>query len=149
MSNAGGQFSLILSALLCKSISSWGGMAAHDKKAHDESHLISVSLDPAFDKPPVLRQYGLAYLDDNASAFSHWEFEDTTPGGGKKLAEAFGLEYSEENNQITHTVATMTMRSSSASLRELAARAGLEPAHEGRIDLSLTPWVPRRVGIAE
>jgi len=79
---------------------------ARDKKAYDESHLISVSLDPAYDKPPVLRQYGLAYLDDNASAFSHWEFADTTPGDLKKLAEAFGLQYSEENNQITHTMAT-------------------------------------------
>ena len=79
---------------------------AHNKKAYDESHLISVSLDPAYDKPPVLRQYGLAYLDENASAFSHWEFADTTPGDLKKLAEAFGLQYSEENNQITHTMAT-------------------------------------------
>jgi len=79
---------------------------AHDKEAYDESHLISVSLDPAYDQPQVLRQYGLAYLDDNASAFSHWEFADTTPGDLKKLAEAFGLQYSEENNQITHTMAT-------------------------------------------
>ena len=79
---------------------------ARDKKAYDESHLISVSLDPAYDKPPVLRQYGLAYLDDDPSAFSHWEFADTTSGDLKKLAEAFGLQYSEENNQITHTMAT-------------------------------------------
>jgi protein SCO1 len=79
---------------------------AHDKKAYDESHLISVSLDPAYDKPPVLRQYGLAYLDDDSAAFSHWEFADTTTGDLKKLAEAFGLQYSEENNQITHTMAT-------------------------------------------
>jgi len=84
MSNGGGQFSLIRSALLCKSISSWGGTAAHDKEAHDESHLISASLDSAYNKPPVLRQYGLAYLDDNASAFSLWEFEDTTLGDLKK-----------------------------------------------------------------
>lgn len=79
---------------------------ARDSKAYDTSHLISISLDPAYDKPPVLRQYGLAYLDDNAAAFSHWEFADTTPADLKRLAEAFGLQYSEENNQITHTMAT-------------------------------------------
>ena len=79
---------------------------ARDPKAYMTSHLISISLDPAYDKPPVLRQYGLAYLDDNAAAFSHWEFADTTTGDLKKLAEAFGLQYSEENNQITHTMAT-------------------------------------------
>jgi protein SCO1/2 len=75
-------------------------------QAYAASHLISISLDPSYDKPPVLRQYGLAYLDDNASAFSHWEFADTTPGDLKKLAEAFGLEYSVEDNQITHTMQT-------------------------------------------
>ena len=79
---------------------------AADPKAYSTSHLISISLDPAYDKPPVMRQYGLAYLDDNPSAFSHWEFADTTPGDLKKLAEAFGLEFSEEDNQITHTMAT-------------------------------------------
>ena len=79
---------------------------ASDPKAYNASHLISISLDPGYDQPPVLRQYGLAYLDDNAGAFSHWEFADTTPGDLKKLAEAFGLQYNEENNQITHTMAT-------------------------------------------
>ena len=79
---------------------------ARNKKTYDESHLISVSLDPTYDRPPVLRQYGLAYLDDDPSAFSHWEFADTTSGDLKKLAEAFGLQYSEENHQITHTMAT-------------------------------------------
>jgi protein SCO1/2 len=79
---------------------------ASDPKAYAASHLISVSFDPAYEKPPVLRQYGLAYLGDNAAGFSHWEFTDTTAGDLKKLAEAFGLQYSEENNQITHTMAT-------------------------------------------
>ncbi|HVT97538.1 MAG TPA: SCO family protein [Acidobacteriaceae bacterium] len=74
--------------------------------AYAASHLISVSLDPNYDQPPVLRQYGMAYLDDNASAFAHWEFADTTPGDLKKLAQAFGLQYTEEDNQITHTMQT-------------------------------------------
>lgn len=79
---------------------------ARDSKVYDASHLISISLDPAYDKPPVLRQYGLAYMGDNVAGFSHWEFADTTSGDLKKLAQAFGLQYSEENNQITHTMAT-------------------------------------------
>lgn len=74
--------------------------------AYAASHLISVSLDPNYDKPPVLHQYGMAYLDDNAAAFAHWEFADTTPGDLKKLAQAFGLQYTEEDNQITHTMQT-------------------------------------------
>ncbi|MGC2613110.1 MAG: SCO family protein [Terracidiphilus sp.] len=82
---------------------------ARDSKVYDGSHLISISLDPANDKPAVLRQYGLAYLGDNAAGFSHWEFADSTSGDLKKLAEAFGLQYSEENNQITHTMATTSV----------------------------------------
>ncbi len=74
--------------------------------AYAASHLISVSLDPTYDTPPVLRQYGMAYLDDNAAAFTHWEFADTTPGDLKNLAQAFGLQYTEEDNQITHTMQT-------------------------------------------
>jgi len=79
---------------------------ARDPKTYLASHLLSISLDPSYDKPSVLRKYGLAYLDDNASGFSHWEFADTTPGDLKKLAVAFGLEYTEEDNQITHTMET-------------------------------------------
>ena len=74
--------------------------------AYAASQLISVSLDPSYDKPPVLRQYGLAYLDDNAAAFGHWEFAVTTPADLKRLAQAFGLQYTEEDNQITHTMQT-------------------------------------------
>ena len=81
-------------------------MLSRNPRAYASSHLISISLDPIYDKPSVLRQYGLAYLDDNAAAFSHWEFADTTPDDLKRLAAAFGLQYSEENNQITHTMQT-------------------------------------------
>lgn len=79
---------------------------ATDPQAYARSHLISITLDPDYDKPPVLRQYGLAYLDDKATEFSHWEFADTTPADLKKLAAAFGLEYTAEDNQITHTMQT-------------------------------------------
>ena len=81
-------------------------LLAKDAKAYGASHLLSISLDPAYDSPPVLRQFGLAYLDDRASDFEHWEFAVTTPGDLKKLATAFGLEYTEEDNQITHTMRT-------------------------------------------
>jgi hypothetical protein len=57
-------------------------------------------LDRAYDEPPVLRQRGLAYLDDNASAFSHREFEDAPPRNLKMLAEAFGIQYSEETTRL-------------------------------------------------
>jgi len=71
---------------------------------YDKTHLLTVSFDPKYDTAPVLRKYGLAYLDNDSSGFSHWDFAFTGPGHLRNLAEAFGLEYFEEDNQITHTM---------------------------------------------
>jgi protein SCO1 len=71
---------------------------------YQRTHLLTISFDPRYDTAPVLRKYGLAYLSDDPSGFSHWDFASTTPGDLRRLAEAFGLEYFEEDNQITHTM---------------------------------------------
>lgn len=71
---------------------------------YQKTHLLTVSFDPKYDTPPVLRKYGLAYLGDDPSGFSHWDFASTSPADLRKLAETFGLEYFEEDNQITHTM---------------------------------------------
>jgi protein SCO1 len=73
------------------------------------THLISISLDPAYDTAPVLRKYGLAYLQDDASGFKHWDFVSTTPQDLEKLATAFGLQYSEQDNQIAHSMETVLL----------------------------------------
>jgi protein SCO1/2 len=78
-----------------------------DAAARTGSHLLSISLDPAFDKPPVLRHYGLAYINDDPAGFAHWEFAATTPEDLRGLAQSFGLEYSVADNQITHTMQTV------------------------------------------
>lgn len=69
-----------------------------------KTHLVTISFDPKYDTPPVLRKYGLAYLDNDPAGFSHWDFASTNPGGLRKIADAFGLEYFEEENQISHTM---------------------------------------------
>lgn len=82
------------------------------KKNSDDlkrTHLVSVSLDPAYDTAPVLRKYGLAYLQDDASGFQHWDFVSTTPQDLEKLAAAFGLQYSEQDNQIAHSMETVLL----------------------------------------
>ncbi|MGB0115779.1 MAG: SCO family protein [Terriglobales bacterium] len=71
---------------------------------YGKSHLLTVSFDPKYDTPAVLRKYGLAYLDGDESGFSHWDFASTNPIDLRRLAQAFGLEYEEEDNQITHTM---------------------------------------------
>lgn len=76
---------------------------------YQRTHLVSISLDPAFDKPPVLRKYGLGYLRDDPTGFAHWDFVATAPGELKTLAAAFGLTYYSENNLITHSLRTILL----------------------------------------
>lgn len=71
---------------------------------YDKTHLLTISFDPKYDNPAVLRKYGLAYLDGDASGFAHWDFASTNPTDLAHLAQAFGLQYQEEDNQITHNM---------------------------------------------
>jgi protein SCO1/2 len=71
---------------------------------YGKTHLLTISFDSKYDTPPVLRRYGLAYLDNDASGFSHWEFASASPGDLPKLADAFGLVYFEQDNQIAHSI---------------------------------------------
>lgn len=71
-----------------------------------KTRLVSVSLDPAYDTPAVLRKYGLAYLRDDAAGFAQWDFVATTPGDLRTLAAAFGLRYFEQGNQVSHSLST-------------------------------------------
>jgi len=71
---------------------------------YSRTHLLAITLDPAYDTPAILRKYGLAYLHDDASGFSHWDFASTSADKLEKLAAAFGLSYQEADNQISHTM---------------------------------------------
>ena len=71
---------------------------------HDKTHLLTISFDPKYDTSAVLHKYGLAYLDGDESGFSHWDFASTDPADLRRLALAFGLEYEEADNQISHTM---------------------------------------------
>ena len=80
---------------------------AKDPKEYARTRLISVSIDPKFDTPPVLRKYGLAYLGGDETKFQHWSFTVPSPENLKRLAEAFALIYEEEDNQIAHSMSTV------------------------------------------
>lgn len=71
---------------------------------YSKTHLLTISFDPKYDTPAVLRKYGLAYLDGDASGFSHWDFASTNPTDLRRLAQAFGLRYEQEDNQISHNM---------------------------------------------
>jgi len=71
---------------------------------YSKTHLLTISFDPKYDTPVVLRKYGLAYLEGDASGFSQWDFASTKEADMRRLAQAFGLDYQEQDNQISHTM---------------------------------------------
>ena len=91
---------------------------AKDPQEYARTQLLSISLDPKYDTPPVLRKYGLAYLNEDAKGFDHWQFTAPSPENLRKLANAFGLVYIEEDNQISHSVCTVLIGPKGEVVRE-------------------------------
>lgn len=65
-------------------------------------HLLSVSFDPAFDTPQVLKDYAARYNRDEKT----WTFACGTPAQVDRVAQLFGLLYKPEGGVITHDLRT-------------------------------------------
>jgi len=76
-----------------------------DPKLSASTHLLSISIDPEFDTPSVLRAYGQNYAGD-LHPFDRWEFATGTPDQVRKVAEFFGLRYWTDRGQIVHSLVT-------------------------------------------
>jgi len=78
-----------------------------DAALRPKAHLLSVTLDPAYDTPQVLRSYGAAYTERyGAETFEHWDFATGDPAEIRRLAQFFGLAYKEESGQVIHSLRT-------------------------------------------
>ncbi|MCA1632813.1 MAG: SCO family protein [Acidobacteria bacterium] len=78
-----------------------------DPALRDRTHLLSVTIDPAYDTPKVLRSYGGGYTEKyGTETFEHWEFATGEPAEIKRLATFFGLSYMAEKDQIIHSLRT-------------------------------------------
>ena len=79
-----------------------------DPALYEKTHLLSISIDPAYDTPEVLRSYGAAHTERYENeTFAHWEFAGGTTEQVKKIAEYFGLTYFPEKDQIIHALRTV------------------------------------------
>jgi protein SCO1 len=75
--------------------------------AKDKIHLLSVTVDPAYDTPKILREYGARFVGaKDRDAFSKWEFATGSPEEIKNIAQFFGLNYWPEKDQIIHGLRT-------------------------------------------
>jgi protein SCO1/2 len=72
------------------------------KEFKGKYHLLSITMDPDFDRPEVLKDYASRY---DASA-SDWSFATGTADQIKSVAGLVGLYYARENGLITHDLRT-------------------------------------------
>jgi protein SCO1 len=78
-----------------------------DAALYKTTHLVSISFDPAYDTPKVLRSYGAAQTGKyDRETFNHWEFVTADAEEVKKVAQFFGLTYVPEKDQIVHSLQT-------------------------------------------
>ena len=78
---------------------------------YQKTHLLSISFDPTYDTPKVLRSYGASitgrYSDED---FAHWEFASGTADEVKGVAQYFGLRYYQDSPsgeaQVIHSLRT-------------------------------------------
>ena len=71
-------------------------------------HLLSVSLDPEFDTPAMLKAYGESYRYDPA----HWSFLTGPPDKIGRLARQSGVAYESDGNTIYHNFRTLIVDAS-------------------------------------
>jgi protein SCO1/2 len=76
-----------------------------DPKLAPATRLLSISIDPDYDKPAVLRSYALD-VAGNPHPFDHWDFASGTSEQVRTVAEFFGLKYWKDSGQIVHALVT-------------------------------------------
>ncbi len=82
---------------------------AADPALYSQTHLLSVSFDPAYDTPKVLRSYGGAYTGNYTNEkFLHWDFAAPTEKDLPAVTQFFNVGVTPgDNKSITHSLSTI------------------------------------------
>lgn len=82
-----------------------------DPALYAKTHLISVSFDPKYDTPKVLRSYGGSYTGRyTQETFTHWDFAAPTEQELPKVLEFFDVGATpEKDHTITHSLSTVVI----------------------------------------
>ena len=80
-------------------------------ETYDKTHLLTVSFDPEYDTPKVLRSYGASHTGRYSDeTFQHWEFASGSKDEVKGIAQFFGLRYYHDtessDEQVIHSMRT-------------------------------------------
>lgn len=82
-----------------------------DASAYDQTHLLTISFDPDYDTPKVMRSYGAGHTGRYSDeTFQHWEFLTGSKDEVKGIAQFFGLRYfldtESGEDQVIHSLRT-------------------------------------------
>jgi protein SCO1/2 len=82
---------------------------ASDPALYDQTHLLSISFDPAYDTPKVLRSYGGAYTGNfTREKFTHWDFAAPSEKDLPALTQFFNVGVTPgDSKSLTHSLSTV------------------------------------------
>jgi protein SCO1 len=82
---------------------------AADPALYKQTHLLSISFDPAYDTPKVLRSYGGAYTGNYTNEkFLHWDFAAPTEKDLATVTQYFDVGVTPgDNKSLTHSLSTV------------------------------------------
>ena len=83
-------------------------LLAADPGLYAKTHLLSISFDPKYDTPAVLRSYGGAYTGRyTKETFQHWDFAAPSPAHLASVLQWFDVAVTTSNGKVvTHSVST-------------------------------------------
>jgi protein SCO1 len=78
---------------------------------YQKTHLLSISFDPEYDTPKVLRSYGASHTGRfSEETFQHWEFAGGSLDEVKGIAQFFGMRYYHDTesgkDEVIHSLRT-------------------------------------------
>lgn len=81
---------------------------AVDPALYRKTHLLSISFDPAYDTPAVLRSYGGAYTGNyTKETFAHWDFAAPSEKDLPQVTQFFGVGVTPgERQTLNHSLST-------------------------------------------
>ncbi len=82
-----------------------------DPALYKDTHLLSVSFDPTYDTPKVLRSYGGAYTGNYVNeTFQHWEFAAPSVAELPSMEQFFDIGVTPgENGTLQHSLSTVVI----------------------------------------
>ena len=84
---------------------------AKTPEVYQKTHLLSITFDPDYDTPKVMRSYGAGHTERYSDeSFQHWEFATGSKDEVKGIAQFFGLRYYQDTSsgeeQVIHSLRT-------------------------------------------